>query len=227
MAAKAALKQAKLNLKRTKTVSPFNAIVLSTNAHIGSWVSTFSTGTPLIKLAGTDSFWVIATLPVSELNKISIPQSNSKQGSDVKVFYPSAWGNEVYRIGKVKRLKAALEVSGRMAEVIIEIHDPFNLQSKNSTLPPVILESFVNIEIQAKVLNSVIEISETAIQAKNTLWLLTNNNTLTIVKIMPLWTEQGKVFIAANALPPKSKIIISHLNTPVNGMKLRLENHAE
>lgn len=226
-AAKAALKQAQLNLKRTKTVSPFNAIVLSTNAHIGSWVSTFSTGTPLIKLAGTDSFWVVATLAVSDLTKITLPTPRSKQGSIVKIFYPSAWGDKVYRLGEVKRLKAALEPNGRMAEVIIEIKDPFNLYSKNNQLPPVILESFVKIKIQAKPLKNVIEIPESAVHAGNTLWLLTKNNKLSIKPIIPLWVEQAKVFITSSSLPPESQLIISHLNTPVNGMQLRLVNYAE
>jgi len=35
-AAEATLKQARLDLQRTRTVSPFNAIILETNAHIGS-----------------------------------------------------------------------------------------------------------------------------------------------------------------------------------------------
>ncbi len=226
-AAKAALKQSQLNLQRTKTVSPFNGVVLSTNAHIGSWVSTFSTGTPLIKLAGTDHVWVIATLPVSDLNKITIPSNSTQQGSSAKIFYPSAWGNKAYRIGKVKRVKAALEASGRMAEVIIEIKDPFNLHTKDKTRPSIILESFVNVQIQAELLKNVIEIPETAIHRGNTLWLLTKNNNLVIKEILPLWKERGKVFIAENALPAESKIIISHLNTPVMGMSLRLENHAE
>jgi multidrug efflux pump subunit AcrA (membrane-fusion protein) len=225
-AAKAALQRAKLDLKRTKTVSPFNAIILSTNAQIGSWVSTFSSGTPLIKLAGTDNFWVVAAISVSHLNNITFPTTESKQGSMAKIFYPSAWGNKAYRIGKVKGLKAALETSGRMAEIIIEINDPLNLKLKNKQLPRVILESFVKIQIQANLLKNVIEIPETAIHTKNTLWLLKKNNTLSIEKITPLWTEKGKVFIAANSLPKKSNIIISPLNTPVNGMQLRL-THAK
>ncbi|MDC9728880.1 MAG: efflux RND transporter periplasmic adaptor subunit [Methyloprofundus sp.] len=225
-AAKAALQQARLNLRRTKTVSPFNAVVLSTNAHIGSWVSTFSTGTPLIKLAGTDHVWVIATLPVSDLSKITLPSTTSKQGSTAKIFYPGAWGSKLYRVGKIKRVKAALETSGRMAEVIIEINDPFNLHTNDSNTPPIILDSFVNIQIAAKLLKGVIEIPETALQSDNTIWLFSNKNTLAIKKISPLWKEKGKVFIAASSLPVASKIIISALNTPVSGMALRLENHA-
>jgi len=226
-AAKAALKQSQLNLKRTKTVSPFNAIVLSTNAHIGSWVSTFSTGTPLVKLAGTDSFWVVASVPVNNLTKIKIPSQSSPKGSEAKIYYPSAWGNEIYRQGAVKRLKAELEDSGRMAEVIIEIDDPFNLKAINHKLPLVILDSFVSIKIKGNLLKNVIEIPETALHAGNLLWILSKNNSLEIKKVMPLWKEQGNLFIAADELKAESQIIMSHINTPVAGMQLRLSNHAK
>jgi len=226
-AAEAALKQAQLNLKRTKTVSPFNAIVLSTNAHIGSWVSTFSTGTPLVKLAGTDSFWVVASVPVNNLTKIKIPSPASPEGSNTKIYYPSAWGGEAYRQGTVKRLKAELESSGRMAEVIIEIDDPFNLKAINNKQPIVILDSFVSIKIKGNLLKNVISIPETALHAGNLLWLLNNNNSLEIKKVTPLWKEQGKLFISANELKAGTQIIMSYINTPVTGMQLRLSNHAK
>jgi len=224
-AAQAALKQAQFNLKRTKTASPFNAIVLSTNAHIGSWVSTFSTGTPLVKLAGTDSFWVVASIPVSNLNKIKIPNSASSDSSEAKIYYPSAWGNQAYRQGTVKRLKAELENSGRMAEVIIEIDDPFNLKAINQKQPIVILDSFVSIKIKGNLLKNVIGVPETALHAGNILWLLSKNNSLEIKKVTPLWKEQGKLFISANELKADTQIIMTHINTPVAGMRLRLSNH--
>ncbi|MCK5356598.1 MAG: efflux RND transporter periplasmic adaptor subunit, partial [Methyloprofundus sp.] len=154
-AAKAALKQARLDLQRTKTSSPFNAIILETNAHIGSWVSTFSTGTPLIKLAGIDNFWVLASLSINKLNKINIPYFNSEQGSVVKVFYAAAWGEGVYRLGTVKRLKAELEPSGRMAQVIIEVPDPLGRLAENKNAPRLILDAFVRVDIAGNTLENI------------------------------------------------------------------------
>ncbi len=221
-AAEAALTQSRLDLQRTKTSSPFNAIVLETNAHIGSWVSTFSTGTPLIKLAGTNSFWVIATLPVNKLNKIDIPNINSAKGSEVKIYFKAAWGEQAFRLGTVKRLKVELETSGRMAELIIEVQDPMSLLKENKGLPTLILGAFVRVEIIGHKLKNVIPIPETLIHSGQRIWLVSEKNTLNIQAITPVWQEQGLVFIDAAQLPDNSRIISSSLSTPVQGMSVRI-----
>ncbi|TXL06519.1 efflux transporter periplasmic adaptor subunit [Methylococcaceae bacterium CS3] len=221
-AAEAALTQSRLDLQRTKTSSPFNAIVLETNAHIGSWVSTFSTGTPLIKLAGTNSFWVIATLPVNKLNKIDIPNTNSAKGSEVKIYFKAAWGEQAFRLGTVKRLKVELETSGRMAELIIEVQDPMSLLKENKGLPTLILGAFVRVEIIGHKLKNVIPIPETLIHSGQRIWLVSEQNTLNIQAITPVWQEQGLVFIDAAQLPDNSRIISSSLSTPVQGMSVRI-----
>ncbi len=222
-AAEAALTQSRLDLQRTKTSSPFNAIVLETNAHIGSWVSTFSTGTPLIKLAGSDSFWILATLSVDKLNKINIPNINAETGSEVKIYFPSAWGKQAYRTGIVKRLKVELEASGRMAELIIEIQDPLSLLEENKGLPTLILGAFVHLEISGNILKNVLPIPETVMHSGENIWLVTDKNTLNIKKITPVWQEQGLVFITADQLPENARIISSSLNTPVQNMMVRIQ----
>ena len=221
-AAEAALTQARLDLQRTKTSSPFNAIVLETNAHIGSWVSTFSTGTPLIKLAGTNSFWIIATLSVDKLNKINIPDINSTTGSEVKIHFNAAWGEQAYRVGTVKRLKVELEASGRMAELIIEVQDPLCLLDENKGLPTLILGAFVHLNITGDTLKNVLAIPESVIHSGLKIWLVTEQNTLDIKSITPLWQEQGLIFIDSGQLPDKSRIISSNLSTPVQDMAVRI-----
>jgi len=54
-AARAALQQAQLDLKRTEIRAPYNAMVVSRNVDLGSQVSV---GTPLASLVGTDEYWV-------------------------------------------------------------------------------------------------------------------------------------------------------------------------
>lgn len=226
-AAEAALTQARLDLSRTRTVSPFNAIVLETNAHIGSWVSTFSTGTPLVKLAGIDSFWVVAALPTDKLNKIDIPSINSTKGSKATITHSAAWGAQGSRDGTVKRLKAELETSGRLAELIIEVKDPLSQQAENKGAPALILGSFVRVKITGDTLHNVIALPDSVVHNGTQLWLLSEQNTLDIKTITPVWKGDEKVFIDAKQLPNDTRIISSNLSTPVQGMTLRTkaENH--
>ena len=220
-AEQAALTQARLDLSRTRTVSPFNAIVLETNAQIGSWVSTFSTGTPLIKLAGIDSFWVIASLPINKLSKIAIPSINSTAGSKATIMHSAAWGAQGSRKGTVKRLKAELEASGRLAELIIEVKDPLSQQAENKGAPALILGSFVRVKITGDTLHNVIALPDAVVHNGMQLWLLSEQNTLEIKAITPVWKGADQVFINAEQLPKNARIISSNLSTPVQGMILR------
>ena len=223
IAAEAALTQANLDLKRTKTVSPFNAIILETNANIGSWVSTFSTGTPLVKLAGIDYFWVIVGLSLDYLNKIDIPNHHSDQGAEVTVHHKAAWGDKVFRIGRVKRLKAELEPLGRLAELIIEVEDPLNKKISHIDSPPLILGAFVQVNIKGHTLKNVIALPDSVVHNGTQVWLLNDDNLLEIKTITSLWRENKQIFIDANELPDNSRLIQSNLSAPVEGMLLRTQ----
>ncbi|PKM12252.1 MAG: efflux RND transporter periplasmic adaptor subunit [Gammaproteobacteria bacterium HGW-Gammaproteobacteria-3] len=222
-AAKAALEQAKLDLSRTTLYAPFNGIVTARNANIGSWISTFSTGTPVVKLVATDTYWIDVSLPVDKIRWLAIPGINAKQGAPVKIFYEQAWGPGVYRTGVVKRLKAEVETQGRMAKLIVEVKDPLSQETANKHAPPLMLGTLVRAEIGGKILNDVIALPAGVLHDGNTLRLLTENNTLDIVTVTPLWSEHRQVFIGADQLPDNARIINSDLATPVEGMSLRLQ----
>ncbi|MGZ8137226.1 MAG: efflux RND transporter periplasmic adaptor subunit [Methylococcaceae bacterium] len=219
--AEAALKQAQLNLERTRPVAPFNAIITTRNANVGAWMSAFSTGTPLAKLVGTDTFWVNVSIPVDKLRWIKIPGINSAKGSPVKIRYESGWGKDVYRVGRVKRLQAELEPEGRMAKLIIEVDDPLSQKAANKNAPPLMLGSYVRVEIPGNGLDEVIELSETVLHDGQYIWLMSDQDTLDIRQVKPAWTQDGKVYLDKQQLPGKARIIVSDLSTPVQGMGIR------
>ncbi|OAI14018.1 efflux transporter periplasmic adaptor subunit [Methylomonas lenta] len=220
-AAEAALALAKLELSRTVPVAPFNAIVTARNANIGSWISTFSTGTPLVKLVATDNFWIDVSIPLDKIRWIDIPGINSSEGASAIISYDQAWGLDNHRSGKVKRLKAEVEAEGRMAKVIVEVHDPLCLLAENAKSPPMILGSLVRVQIAGKTLEDVYALPETALHDGLTLWLLSENNTLQFVDVEPIWAQQGLIYLKADQLPAQPKIIVSNLSAPVENMRLR------
>lgn len=221
-AAEANLKQAQLNLERTRPVAPFNAIITTRNANIGAWMSAFSTGTPLAQLVGTDSFWINVSIPVDKLSWIKIPGINSQAGSAAKISYEAAWGKDVYRSGTVKRLQAELEPEGRMAKLIIEVDDPLCQKVVNKQLPPLMLGTYVHIEIDGVTLEDVIKLPETTLHDDRQLWLMTDRQTLDIHTVKLLWTEQDSIYLDRAQLPENAKIITSGLATPVQGMGIRI-----
>ncbi|MBK8814028.1 MAG: efflux RND transporter periplasmic adaptor subunit [Methylococcaceae bacterium] len=222
-AAEANLKQAHLNLERTRPVAPFNSIIVSRNANIGAWMSAFSTGTPLATLVGIDNFWINVSVPVDKLSWINIPGINSRNGSLAKISYDAAWGEGVYRYGTVKRLQAELEPEGRMAKLIVEVDDPLCQKTENKALPPLMLGTYVRVEIEGLTLKDVIKLPETVLHDDRQLWLLNDNQTLTIQSVAPRWTEQGFVYLDKDQLPEHSRIVTSELSAPFTGMSVRTE----
>jgi multidrug efflux pump subunit AcrA (membrane-fusion protein) len=88
---RARLEQAQLDLKRTSVRSPFNAVVMSREVNLGTRVSPSTT---LATLVGSDSYWVEAPIPASQLQWISISQEDNDSDSPVRkrmVAWRSCW----------------------------------------------------------------------------------------------------------------------------------------
>lgn len=222
-AAEANLRQAQLNLERTRPTAPFNSIIVSRNANLGAWMSAFSTGTPLAKLVGIDNFWINVSIPVDKLSWINIPGINSKNGSIAKISYEAAWGKDVYRIGTVKRLLAEVEPEGRMAKVVIEVDDPLCQKIENKHLPPLMLGTFVRVEIEGLTIKDVIKLPEATLHDDHQVWVMNDKQSLSIQTVAPKWTEEGFVYLDKNQLPEHSRIITSELSAPFQGMPVRAD----
>ncbi|MGB4498443.1 MAG: efflux RND transporter periplasmic adaptor subunit [Methylococcaceae bacterium] len=221
IAAEASLKQAHLNLERTKPTAPFNAIITSRNANLGAWMPAFSTGTPLAKLVGTDNFWINVSVSVDKLRWLKIPEINGTQGAVAKITYESAWGKDVYRDGVIKRLQAEIEPEGRMAKILVEVDDPLCQKVENKTKPPLMLGTYVQVALEGSVLNNVIELPETTLHDGKTLWLLNEKNELAFMDIAPIWKENGNIYLTQNTFPENTVVITSELAAPMLGMALR------
>ncbi len=221
-AAKAALRQAQLNLERTRPLAPFNSIIISRNANVGAWMSAFSTGTPLAKLVGVDHFWINVSVPVDQLNWIHIPGINSQTGAVAKITYESAWGKGVYRLGEVKRLQAELEPEGRMAKLIVEVADPLCQKAENKNLPPLMLGTYVRVEIEGSKLTNVFKLPESSLHEGQQVWLMTDQQKLDIKSVKSVWKQDGYVYLKQGQLNNDAEVVISDLATPVQGMQIRL-----
>ena len=75
--------------------------------------------------------------------------------------------------------------------------------------PPLILDSFVRVEIAGNTLENVFAIDEDLLHNGQQIWLLSEQNTLDIKTITPIYSEQGQVFIDVQQIPDKARIISS------------------
>ena len=96
--------------------------------------STKDPNTALMTLAGTDQYWIDLKVPVVDLKWIRIPRGNQRDGSKVRIFDRDAWGQNVWREGRVIRLLAGLEAQGRMARLLVAVDEPALLGDEDAAV---------------------------------------------------------------------------------------------
>ncbi|BDQ35851.1 MexH family multidrug efflux RND transporter periplasmic adaptor subunit [Pseudodesulfovibrio nedwellii] len=214
-AAQAKLRQAMLDLERTKISAPFSAMVQEKSVDIGAMISPQES---LATLVGTDEFWIEASVPVDRLHWINIPSAGTVDGSKARISSGSGVGLSV-REGQVVRLLPSLESEGRMARLLISVKDPLNIAGRPN-VKPLLLGSYVSVEIDGGVLENVMTIPRSAYHDNDKVWIMTEANTLEIRSLKSVWRDEGTI-VVAEGLVPGEVVVTSALSTPLQGMRLR------
>ena len=216
-AAKSALDSAKLNVSRTALVSPFNAFVQRAAADRGQLVSP---GSQIATLVGIDRCWVQISVPLENLSHIAVPGLNAKQGAIAKVWQ-QVGDQRIERVGHVVRLLGDLDPVGRMARVLVEIEDPFNLKQADERGLPLLIGAFVNVEIAGGTLESVFEIPRVALRDGDQVYAFGKDARLERRKLTIMWRTPDSVLVR-DGLNESDRLIMSRLGSAVPGMLLRL-----
>ena len=217
-AAEAALARAHLDVERCTVKVPFNGIIQDKFVDVGAQVTTASA---LLKIMGTDEYWVEAVLDVGQLQWITIPKNNQQSGSNAKIFN-SAWKSDVYRGGTVTRLLGQLEVQGRQAQVLVSVKDPLALESNSSNVPPVLVDSFVRVEIEGVTLPKVFPVNRDYLHDGKNVWIMDEEDRLKILSVEIVFRDKETVYLS-NGLHPGDRIVTTDISAPVDGMLLRLD----
>lgn len=215
--ARAAVEQAKLNLKRTTITAPFDAHILARNINVGSKVAV---GENLGRLVGLDEYWVEATVPVSKLRWLTIPEGHAK-GTPVQIHNQTAWPEDTYRTGYIDQLIGSLEGQTRMARLLISVPDPQAHQPGRSDRPRLMIGAFVEAHIQADQLRNVIRLNRDFIRENETVWVMDDDNKLDIRDVDIAFTDAQYAYIKSG-LQQDARVVTSNLSTVTEGAPLRL-----
>jgi len=211
-AAQAALEQAQLNLQRTEIKAPFNAQIQSLAVNLGSQISS---GEALAQLVGTDTFWVEATLPVSQLAWLDGPSSDRPK--DVTIQDQLAWPDQQSRTGSVLSVMGQVDNSTRMAQVLLSVDDP--LGRENDNLPKMTVGSFVAVQMPIKTLNDVAKIERQHVRKNDTLWLMKDQK-LAIKKLKILFRDAQHVYVK-EGLSAGEQVVTTDISRVTEGAALR------
>ena len=202
-------------LARHVVRAPFNAVVLDETVEIGQRMNP---GFPAATLVGTDAFWVRAALPLDQLRHIRLP-ADGKPGSSVKVFFDAGADKAQERTGRVIQLLSDMEQTGRMARILIEISNPLESSSGGEGLP-LLIGSYVRVEIDAGELANVIAIQRAALRESDKIWIVDAKDQLYVRDATVRWEKQETVYLDYN-LNPDERLVVSPLRVALPGMNVR------
>ena len=228
-AARSADGLAKIQLGRTVIRAPFDCFVQQEQVDVGQLVGPQSM---IASVVGLDDFWVQVSVPVDELERIRVPEWNAKEGDGSgAVVWQSIHGRRVQRAGSVVGLLGDLDPVGRMARLLVSVEDPFDLSEKrkkknepeNETANPLplLIGSFVHIDIEAGTVEGPIEVPRAAMHEGNKLYVFGKKGVLDIREVEIAWTRPESVLVSSGVRPGE-RIVVSRITKPLPGMKLRV-----
>lgn len=211
-AAEAEVAQARLELKRTSIAAPFDALILERMITLGSQAER---GVAMAHLVGVNEYWVIATVPLKQLQWIKFAK-DSEEPSTATIRKHGVWGDDQYREGVVQRFIGALDEQTRLARVLITVEDPLGRQSG---APPLVLDSIVQTVIEGRLLQDVIRLDRDFLRPGDTVWVIKDDR-LSIRKAKVIFRDASYAYIS-EGLEDGDEVVLTNLSRVREGAELR------
>jgi RND family efflux transporter MFP subunit len=217
-AAQANVKQAELNLQRTRIVAPFNCYVRSEQLGIGQFLNA---GSPVATVVGTDHVEIVVPLPLDELVWLQVPRNGvSQKGSLAKIELQSG-GQTFHWQGVITRALGEIDPRNRMVRVMVTVADPFSRNKKSTNLLNDLLPGmFVEVHLQGEEIPDVVAVPRGALHDNDSVWIVDDKNRLHIRTVDIQRRERDEVLIRSG-VNAGERIVLTNLSGAAEGMLLR------
>lgn len=216
-AALANLRQAEINLQRTKVYAPFNSYVRSEQIELGQFVNA---GSPVATLAGTDQVEIVVPLPLDELAWLQVPRNAETKGSAATVVVQSG-GQPVQWQGAITRALGEIDPRNRMARVVVTVTDPIARDANGTSLLNELLPGmFIEVRLHGAEIADVIAVPRGALHDNDTVWVADRENQLQIRAVDIVRRERDEVLVR-DGLQAGESLVLTNLSGAADGMLLR------
>ena len=171
-------------------------------------------------LLGTDTAEIVVPLPVAALPWIDLPRSGGR-GAAAKVHFAAGDRSYVWP-GRLVRSLGEVDPLGRMARLVVAVADPYLMRRQpDDDRPALAVGSFVDLELQGKLLPAVSVIPRRALRDGDTVWLVDQDSLLQIRPVQVLRRERESVVIG-DGLQDGDRVIVTALAGAADGLKVRV-----
>jgi hypothetical protein len=183
--------------------------------NLGSQVSP---GDSLARLVGIDEYWIIASIPQTDLPWIQLPMAGER-GAPVEITKAGIWSEGLSRKGEVKRLIGALDNETRLARLLITIEDPLARQTEG---PKLLLGTVVEANIAANRLEDVFRLERVYLRRNDTVWIY-DEGKLNIREVNVVFRDLHYVYIR-DGFEEGEAVVTTNLATIAEGILLRVKD---
>ncbi len=208
-AAEAAVKRATRNLERTQIVAPYDALIESRKIGLGAFVSP---GFNLGKVVSTSVAEIRLPIADSQLKYLL----NGGRGADVVLEGDYAGSKQVWQ-GTIVRSEGIIDKQSRMTYLVAAIDDPYSLSGNGAILR---FGSYVKAKVKGIIIKNATKVPRHLIVNKQ-IPILAEDNTL-VYRTIDIVKEEGRDVIVSSGLSNGERLIVSALESPIEGMALSL-----
>ena len=138
----------------------------------------------------------------------------------MRIISETSTGNSTIRAGKFIRVLGDVDNAGRMAKVLVSVDDPLNAKELPG-IPPLLVGSFVKVEIDGPNIENVIVIPRESLREGEVVWTASPDLKLEKIPVKVVF-YRGKNVVVKAEIADGTNIITSSLQTALDGMALEL-----
>ena len=220
--AQADLERARRNLQRTRVTADFDGLVKSKTAALGQYVSV---STRLADVYGTEIAEIRLPITDRDLPFVKMPRRNDSHAELPDVELTANFGGKAFRWqGKIVRSEGVIDESNRVSYIVAQVDDPYGL--KNSAADdrnPLPYGIYTEARVEGKLASNVYVLPRNAVNERNEVRILDEENRLTSRAVEILRSAHDKVYISAG-LETGDRVVMTALEGTLNGTRVTLQN---
>ena len=229
-AAEARLKEARLQLARTRLLAPFDGRVRDTSLDAGQFVTQ---GRPVAQLYSIEKAEIVVPIADKDLawfdmSRLSMVEPAGEAGrldpapdrgplATVRGWY--AGSRHSWR-GRVVRVEGELDPRSRMAHLVVEVDDPYGAGET-----PLVVGLFVDVAVAGRTVEGVRVVPRLVLRPDHSVWTVGAEGILRVRKARVVHSRKDEVLIRVDMESDES-IVVSQLRGVTDGMRVRVAKGA-
>lgn len=216
--AQADLQQARINADRTILRAPYDGLLREKRVDRGQFVGI---GTQLAVLYATDAAEIRLPLTEHDASFVSLPAFGDD--ADIRVtLHATVAGQARTWPARLIRSESVIDERSRVVYAVVRVDDPYRLTAANEPELPLAFGTFVQADLPASIGHDAVAVPRLAVRGGNQLMVIGDDDRLQLRQVNIVRGDNQDVYVDAG-LEPGERVVVSSLDTPVEGMSVRVQ----